>query len=494
MKILLDMIPSGRPGTCSSAYKAKTLVEKILLEEKREDVFFYWMYPDWAEDSLEWYTKHPNVKMIKFPYLKDRMREYTRFPDELDKIYAFNGLYWDYDIVVTSRTSMIPMMRAIMSSPRLKRNGRGLKAVLNIEEMHLLSFRPTVALADVEAQEMLTLAGYMASDKVYIQTEADAAGVRLAANQHLSAASQRKVAGHLEKVSPVLFETATLKDPKFRYKKGERPFKLAFTGRLETIASNLERTAEVMEKQFILKGQMMELLVCTVSVASKFTFPKMVEVRRPDRDGFWKACREEMDLMLSLHNNAEFSLSRVEPMLLGVPVILNAQKWATDLFGEDYPYLAKDLAQAYGWVEMFEKDYEGMYAKFAKWQQEVLMPMFKPGGIYGKLMYDVLYGFILGFEAKQKAFVQERYTERFQTNELNKKMWDAIAAKGEGTFFEVLKELSASGELDALADKVDDDDRDSRRIVFSTDWNEYRMQYIHLLGMKDTLETGGFKK
>ena len=122
LKILFDPIYSGQLTGCSTAFKCKTLVETALHRNKREDFFFYWMVPpNLSEEEQAWLPQHPNVTYIEFPYLKDRMREYMMFRAELDEVLAFNGTHWDFDVLFTSRTALVPLSRAVMSSPRQKR-------------------------------------------------------------------------------------------------------------------------------------------------------------------------------------------------------------------------------------------------------------------------------------------------------------------------------------------------------------------------------------
>ena len=49
MKILLDPIYTNDPGHCASNVKMKKIVEYTLKE--REDVFFYWLVPDWTAEE-----------------------------------------------------------------------------------------------------------------------------------------------------------------------------------------------------------------------------------------------------------------------------------------------------------------------------------------------------------------------------------------------------------------------------------------------------------
>ena len=45
--------------------------------------------------------------------------------------------------------------------------------------------------------------------------------------------------------------------------------------------------------------------------------------------------------------------------------------------------------------------------------------------------------------------------------------------------------MAKDGKLETLADKLKDGDRDSRRIVFGTDWNDFRLMFKIFAGAQD---------
>lgn len=488
MKILLDPIYSTLPSRCSCAAKCNKLVDKYLNEMGRSDVFFYWLTPiGWADQDKDWFPKHPNIRYIEIPYFKDRLREYAKFTTELDDVYAFNGSLWDIDAVWTARTSQTPLMRAVMTSPRARKHGRALKRIIIDEQMFMLQFRPSVALSDTEAQELLTLLGYLSADHVLINTETERREVMQVARTYLAPAQIKKISERLALISPVMFNDFGLKKEEFKFKRKERSMRLSFTGRLEKSA-NLEVVWDVMSKQFIMRGAKLELFICTVTPEDINAPPDFVQIIRPNRHEFWKMAKEKMDLMLWLHNSAEFSLSLIEPLLLGVPVILIDQQWVRDLLGDDYPFMVKGMTQAYAYVNKFYYHYDEMYAKWAKWHDEVMVPMFSPGGRFGTLMYDYAYDVLTKFEADQKAYVLEKYATK-SDNEVINQIMDFVKDRQSFVLFDVIKEM---GIFDVLERKTLEKDRDTRRITFSTDWNDMRMIFKHFHGWNDGLQTGEF--
>ena len=381
LKILFDPIYSGQLTGCSTAFKCKTLVETALHRNKRDDFFFYWMVPpNLSEEEQAWLPQHPNVTYIEFPYLKDRMREYMMFRAELDEVLAFNGTHWDFDVLFTSRTALVPLSRAVMSSPRQKGLGHKLKKIMVFEEMIVLDTRPTVAKSDVPAQELMTLSGYLASDVTYLVTEKEQREIVETARRYLAPSKVIEMISRFQRISQLDTGPARLKEEKFRFRKGERPLCITYSGRMERSGANLADVFEIMDKHWILKGDVsIKTLICTVSKATMLPPPEHTEVRHASRAEFWRAAKEEMDVMLVLHRDAEFSLSMVEPMVFGVPVIVIDQDWSRSVWGNEYPFYASGFTEAYGLVKAFHDDYEAMYAEIRRLADDAFRQALRTG-------------------------------------------------------------------------------------------------------------------
>jgi hypothetical protein len=493
LKILFDPIYSGQLTGCSTAFKCKTLVETALHRNKRDDFFFYWMVPPGlSEEEQAWLPQHPNVTYIEFPYLKDRMREYMMFRAELDEVLAFNGTHWDFDVLFTSRTALVPLSRAVMSSPRQKGLGHKLKKITVFEEMIVLDTRPTVAKSDVPAQELMTLSGYLASDVTYLVTEKEQREIVETARRYLAPSKVIEMISRFQRISQLDTGPARLKEEKFRFRKGERPLCITYSGRMERSGANLADVFEIMDKHWILKGDVsIKTLICTVSKATMLSPPEHTEIRHASREEFWRAAIEEMDVMLVLHRDAEFSLSMVEPMVFGVPLIVIDQDWSRSVWGSEYPFYAAGFTEAYGLVKAFHDDYEAMYQKFADWLMTHFAKRCEPGGDLSVSLYDKAFEFLTGHEdwlngdAFAKVFENRKNSENF-------KIFAAKAVeKGEFVFKALIEELGKDGEFDILQQKVQPGDRDKRRIVFSTPFNEWRLMLKHFYGFEDASATVG---
>ena len=491
MKVLMDPIPSGEPDRCSTHFKCVALMEHVLLKQGRTDVFFYLMVPDWATEMSSSILSHPNVRLIKYPYYKDRMREYLRYDRELDAIQAFNGEFWDFDLVFTSRTSMVPFTKAVMTSPRQLKAGSRLKRIVVMEEMIVMGFRRTVAKSDVPGQEMMTLSGYWAADLVFLATELELMEIRSAARKYFSPSNVKAVMEHLRLVVPLVFREVETKPDGVRFD-GKREMVVSFTGRMESVSSNLAALYKLMFSNYaIAMEKKFRFVICTVSEVAKVPPPEFVDMRRPKREEFWEIARKEMDVMISLHNDAEFSLSIVEPVMLGVPLLVIDQDWSRSMFGPDYPFYVSGVTEAFAWVKLFYEDYETQYQKFREWH----------GAYFGKrltdgtwgCMYEETYKFMQAMEADLVALKPE--FEGRAENDMMKALAQSIADRDEFRLFDLLREMQKEGKLTMLADKTKEGDRDGRRIVFSTPWNELRYVIKQYLGFEDaSTEVGHFRR
>ena len=496
LKILLDPVYSGLLPGCSSAFKCRALIETALEKHGRTDWFFYWLVPpNLNEAEKEWLPKHPNVRYIEYPYLKDRMREYSLFRKEMDEILAFNGSFWDFDVLFTSRTSMVPTARAVMSSPRQKTTGYKLKKVLVFEEMIVLDTRPSVAKSDVLAQELMTLSGYLCSDVTYLVTRKEQDEIVRTARKYLSPSKVIEMIGKFQRISQLDIGLARLKEQKFRFRKGERPMCLTFAGRMEKVSCNLQDVFDIMDKQWIMKGDLkFKTLICTISQAFPLTPPAHTEIRQASRAEFYKAAQEEMDLQIILHRDAEFSLSLVEPMVMGVPLVLIDQPWTRSIWGDEYPFYVNGYTEAYAMVLAFYDDYEGMYAKFAEWQQGEFAPRLMQGGDQSISLYEASFDFMEGhehyLETQPLGGFQELFAGR-KGNEIFQKLVTEALKLDEFVLYELIRKLGADGEFELLQQKTEPGDRDRRRITFSTPFNEWRLMMKAYYGFEDASTTVG---
>lgn len=496
MKVLIDPIYSAKPSHCSSALKARRIIEHVL--SLRDDVFFRLLVPDdsWElpPEEYEWFPQHPNVQLIKYPYNRDRMMAYQAFPKELENLVAFNGSCWDNDVIITMRTQQVPNMRIVLTSPR-HYNQTFLKQILVYEEMPVMSFKKTVAVSDRPVQDMATCLGYVAADDVFITIAHEKEGVLREAKKYFSPAIQRELLKKIKVYTPVNIKSFGFHGKKKaqRFKRGERPFCLGFTERMGTSTTNLDTIYDLIEKTWIMKGdQGFRMVFSTVTTGIKKSPPKFCQILHSKREEFWRLLREEMDLVVTMTTEGGFGMSTVEPLLWGVPSIAKRAEWLEALFGEDYPFFVDTEAQAYALVKAFHDDYDKMYAKFYQWQQTKFKAMFEPGGVFQDNLYDL----VMGWLDKRDA-VLERFRQQFprkEHNEIIRLVADTVKGREEFRLRGVLEELADSGQLRSMAGKLDDE-RGDRGIVWSTPWNEFRVALMAFYGWDDASpEVGHFRR
>jgi hypothetical protein len=471
MKVLFDCILTSAPSTCSTTIQFVTLAEKLL---EQPDTFIYWPIPEMVDDEeFQFYPQSDRIKYIRLPQYKDRMKEYNRIHPVLENLLSFNGETWDWDVLVTCRTTMVSLMRVLVVSPRQKAKG-WTKRIIVIEEMMVLSMKPTVAQSDTEVQDRLTLEGYLAADEVLIPAYHEKEWVMRIARHHFSPARQKDLMGKIREVCHLNMPEKNLKtEHKF---KGDRKLNIAFVGRLEKTAARLETINKILKNQFIFNGTKIHPFVCTVSDGTKSLDTDAIEVRHPKREEFWRICKEEMDLAVYFHVDVELNMSMLEPISFGVPALVKRAPWSIGMLGEDYPFFVDTEVQAHAFVNAFAKDYDKQYEVFAKWFKLWFIPIYKERveeqGLYQHLMRFIQYK---DPHAKEKL-------DTLAQNEIVQ----LIAQHGgkEFVLHDLIKKLGDTV-LRTLADKIKENDRETRSLVFSTPWNEFRIALINHYGYKD---------
>jgi len=484
LRILLDpVLTAQEPSRCSTYIQYVTLMTRVL--ENRRDVFFYWPVPDWvAEADMAWLPKHPNVAYLRIPQHKDRTKEYVTLRPEMDRLLAFNGSHWDFDVLITVRTGLVPLMKLVMTSPK-QRTMAWCKEVWLTEEMPLMTWKPTVAVMHPGVQDLWTLSGYLGAERVYIAAYHEKDKILQSARQWLAPSRVREIDAKIHPMVPSQLVKFQLKDPKFFFVPGgEQPFCVAYVGRLGASGSNLDKVYRAMTNQWIIRGgNRVRLLVLTVSTGGTARPPDHIELQRAPREEFWRISREEMHCMLCLYPDAQFSLSITEPMTFGVPVILLRKKWSETLFGKDYPFLVDSEMEAYGMLKALYEDYAGMYERFRKWQQEFFVPVFTRR-FNEDLLYTMVQADIERYDRETLPKFAE-VSEGRRENEVVTAILKHVGTRQELVILEELKALAKAGVLRNLQAKLEVSDRDRRGLVWATGWNDYRLILKAYYGWED---------
>ncbi len=482
MKILLDCVVTAEPAKCSSTVQFVTFVTRTL--EKREDVFFYWLIPDWVtkEEFEACYPQHPRVRYIPVPQHKDRTKEYLTFGKHLDQAVAFNGSCWDYDVLVTVRAGLVPLMKLVMNSPR-HASMPWLKQVWLIEEMPLMDFKKTVMTINADVQDLYTISGYLAADRVFILSYHEKPMIVKRAREFLTPSHVISLEKKIQPTVTSQFYEFRLKPPEEWFVPGGgKPFCIAYAGRME-MSSRIDEINDLMTKQFVMKGDKVRLLATTQSRVIKKFDTSLIDVRMAGREEFWQLAKHDMHVLLKLEIEGGFNLSLLEPMMFGVPAIINRAEWSEALLGKDYPFMVKSETQAYALVSEFYRDYASMYARFAAWHEQVFQPLFL-ARFKTDLLYDLLDAEVGAFGKTYSDFAKKHPGKKANgfVADLLKEVGDA----GELVIGDVVESMVKKGLVDKkMADKLREEDRDERGLVWSTGWNEYRVILKSFYGWED---------
>lgn len=493
MKILLDCVLTAKdPAQCSTNIQFITFVNQTL--KRRDDIFFYWLVPEWVEEELflKAYPQHKNVRYIKIKQHKDRTKEYLTLSKELDNAVAFNGEYWDFDALLTMRAGLVPLLKMLATSPRNYRL-HWLRKVWLIEAMVVMSFKATVLKFDVEAEDLFTLGGYLAADRVFLTSQADKDPIVQRAREILAPSRVRML---MEKIQPVgygSFSTPVMKSSdSFPDPMNGKPMCIAHAGRMEK-ANRIDEINDLMVKNFVMLGDKVKLLVCTVSTSIKAFDQSVVEIKQASREEFWDMAKSEMHLIVNMSDESGSALSVLEPMMFGVPAILGPRKRTEKAIGADYPFIVNNEVEAYAMVRMFFDDYAGMYARWAEWQQTRFKEILS-GLSNGNSVYTLLGEAVDNFEQVYDEFKEKRPGQ--EDNAMTKDMLEFLGDKTEFVFGDVVKEMVVAKRMDPVVlTKLNPADRDYRGLAWSTDFNTIRNVFKAFYGWKDaSTKVGHLKK
>lgn len=485
MKVLFDCIVTKDPiHKCSSTVMFIRTVPKLLEDP---NTFIYWPIPEWVKD-VSGLPSHPRIKYFRVHQSKDRTREYNVIRPWLEEALSFAGPLWDWDVLVTSRTAQVPFMKVMAVSPR-QNNRNWSKRVVLVEEMAILTLKPTVLKSDGDIQDRMTLEGYLAADYVLSPSYHEKGMALEIARRHFSPARQKDLRDGIKEACALSTGSLTIKPVEYRWdsKASDRKLVLVFAGRLESTAARLALIGEVFKNQFIMNGDKVEPKILSVSAPGcrgEEAFDKhSVEILHLDRDDFWKMSRERMDLAMYFHVDGGLLMSIFEPVSFGVPAIVKDAPWSRSVFGPTYPLYATSETQAYGLVNMFIEDYAGMYAKFSEWYTSWFVPEYTR-----RMTEDNL------FTLLAEAVMAPPKPEGLNALKDNEVVSLLLKHGGEEfKMFEVLEKISKI-ELNGLGAKLKEN-FDDRGLAWGTPWNDFRLGLVHHHGYVDaSIEVGHLKK
>jgi hypothetical protein len=491
LKLFLDCVLTGEPAKCSSTVQFVEFVKRSVA--LHDDWFFYWAIPDWVseEQFKAAYPQHDRVRYFRVPQHKDRTKEYLTFRDRMDSLIAFNGEVWDFDILVTVRTGLVPLMRLIATSPR-QYGKTWLKQFWVIEEMPLMDFKKTVMTIDEAVQDRFTIEGYLAADRVWVCSYHEKPEILQRARDFYGPSMVRQLDSKIKPFMSMQVNEFAMK-PKAEWwtPASGRKFCAAYVGRME-MGNNIVDVADLMQKQFVMKGQDIKLLVCTQSKVTKVFDQSVIDVRQASREEFWHLAKTQMDVLVKLEPEGGFALSLFEPLMFGVPAIIKRASWSLALMGASYPFFVNNETEAYAYVSMFHADYEMQYTRWLTYMEAEFLPLMAKR-FETDLLYDNLDKAAVEFTEKMPVQFREKYPAK-SGSMLVKTIAKHVKHKQEFVLFEAVQELTAAGEFHTMGDKTKDGDRDRRHLAWSEPWNDLRAAFKHLLDWEDASTTIGHLK
>lgn len=458
-------------------------------------MFFYYLYPvdgafmgGWDTDD-SWMIKDPRVEYIPLPTCTDRLREYFTFSKELDDIVAFNGTHWDWDIIVTARIPQVPRYKFGGSDSSGVKAHTVMRRIITVDDMSMISTRMFVTLLHEDIQEMMTINGYLTADKNYLFSYWTPKDVMQQAKLWLSPAKLMQLGKKVLPSSPVNVDSLVKKGKAFLEdtKAKKLPFTIVYTQRLESTHRNADVVLDTMLNRWILDGgkEKFRLMVTSNSKSAgggieMGKYEDVIEFYRPPRDEFWRIMKEETHAVLVMSLEDDYPLSLLEPLFLGVPVVVLKAPYSVSTLGADYPFFISNGTQAYGILKDMQSNYIKYYAVFDKWLRESFWPMLQERNKdYLPLLLEKD---LKTFEDEKFAFMEKGYRKGNTLLQLvAESAGDEIVLSPE-----LLDQMSKDKILrNGTSLRVNSERRFSGRLSFSESFNSWRVCLSHHYGFED---------
>jgi hypothetical protein len=327
------------------------------------------------------FFKSDRVKFIEVPTESNRIRGYFRLSKEVSDIIAFDGKCWDYDILVTSKPAVVPLYRQMMFRP----DGNGLlwsRKIVIIDSMPLFPFKQLKGGGDLAGITKTVLMGYSLADKVILNAYWYKNKILGEAKAFLSPAMVKELSSKLIEASQLRIPNTQLKTKAVLTDiiSKRKPFTISFSGRMIK-GHRLDEIFKIMRDHWVISSGVGAGIECLLTTASKgkgrVDVPEWCSVLYASRDEFWDTVKTRSAVGVFLSTEEDYSMSLMEPIVLGLPVALYKTTWSVASLGEDYPFFVRNALEAYAVVKMFYNDYSKHYKKFAIWSRDHLTPLLK---------------------------------------------------------------------------------------------------------------------
>lgn len=475
MKYLFDPIYTADVSKCASAVKFKRLADGLL---KNIDCYIHWFIPSNIDAaSQEWLPKDDRITYQKYDVIADRYAEYKRLPVEVALEIDCKGSRWDWDILVTNRTSQVPTMYGLSSTKDTKHGCE--KPIIVIEDFPLMDFKGSSAVARTRSQNMYTVNGYMLAAKVLICAYWEREIILDTAKDFVSFSGIRDLREKLVECHPFeLKSMLNLKEDDIVSKQQTSDFNIVFAGRMVN-GHNFDKIFNIMGINLVLKSnkkRKVNGIVCTQSkTTGQVDVPEFVDVRHYQRDDFWNFMKTEASVGIFYSDEEDYSMSLIEPLLLGVPYAVFDAPWSRASLGDDYPFFFKSEMEAYTIVKGFHDNYAKMYEHFAKWHSNSFSVLINERDNI-TILTEVLKVSLDHYKSLKSSYITVASEGGKTTVE---KLFDLIDGE-EKSIPELIKLLGNVEEVRSLYDKLKAQTQFERRFAFLTDLYHWKRQFLTL--------------
>lgn len=449
--------------------------------EKYPNLYIYWPTPSKIHDpaDLLCYPVSDRIKYFQMDYGDDRFREYRRLYYQQEKMIAHYGEFWDWDLLVTNRTPLVPLYRQLVNHHSSTKQYWSRK-ILILEDFPQMNFKSAASVANDKSQDSQTILGYYCADKTCISAYWEKELIIASARKYFAGSVIRHLINTVLESTPTIVEKTELKSPEFRKARNE-PFTIGFAGRL-ILGHQFNKIFDLMAKNWVYRHTWpVQCVITTQSQgAARVDVPNWIELIKADRDLFWKTMRERVHVGVFFSPEEDYSMSLIEPMILGVPYAVYRATWSIASLGPDYPFFFSSQLEAYQIVKDFYDNYDGMYFRYAEWSKAYFEPLLRQRNSVS--IFTGVDDLIAQWKVDLDQYAK---TTTVPTSSLLGLLLDEMrGANVPLSFEEALTRADSKGKSRHIADKMEMDQFDLRT-SFSTDRNRLRLMLLAHYGATD---------
>lgn len=371
MKILIDSVFTNKSiKRCSTHYSFQTIA-KYLVENIADAVVYYVLPANNGEGehfSIDLAFQHERIVYVYHPCFKDRYKEYYYLKREWIDDFGFWGDAFDWDVMLTVRSTMVPQMR-VMSEKGIHRFSR---KIIIYDILPMFDFKKTVHISgDLRMQ---TVSSYMNADLTVVHTGHELTGVKEACRELLSPASTARLMGKCfaKYIAPVVDKEypPTKRD----WFINEKQFKLVYTQRLDATERRPELVFSSLMYAFVTESNIKTEIYTNTAVGlaeGEFKTPdeglfSRIEMTMPQREKFYENLKKA-HCFVSFAIEEGLPLGLFEAICHGVIGVVCRKPWSSDMFGPKYPWLFNSMEECVGMVKWINENREKAYDMFLEW-------------------------------------------------------------------------------------------------------------------------------